>query len=287
MASNLQASSLFNIEGWVTVVTGGGSGLGKMMATCLAQNGARVYITGRRFEKLQETASTYTDRIFPVAADSTKKEDIQSIIKYISQREDHVDLLINNSGVSTVKADLDANRSSEAVSKAMFEQSFDDWTSPYAINVAAIYFTTAAFIPLLTATQKHRGESGNVINVTSVSGIIKNSQGGQFSYNASKAGAVSLTNQLALELARPHLGIRVNQLALGYFPSEMSPILPGDNKGEYQSKWSIPFGRPGHAADLSKVILNLATNGYMSGSIEVVDGAYILASDNVDLSKYV
>lgn len=186
-----------------------------------------------------------------------------------------------------MKADLDTNRSSEAVSKAMFEQSFDDWTNPYAINVAAIYFTTAAFIPLLTATQKHRDESGNVINVTSVSGIIKNSQGGQFSYNASKAGAVSLTNQLALELSRPHLGIRVNQLALGYFPSEMSPILPGDNKGEYQSKWNIPFGRPGHATDLSKVILNLATNGYMSGSIDIVDGAYILASDNVDLSKYV
>lgn len=98
---------------------------------------------------------------------------------------------------------------------------------------------------------------------------------------------MSLSQQLSLELARPHIGIRVNQLALGYFPSEMSPILPGNQKAEYQQKWQIPAGRPGNAADLSKVILNLATNGYMSGSTETVDGAYILASDNLNLSKYV
>lgn len=83
----------------------------------------------------------------------------------------------------------------------------------------------AAFIPLLVNAQKYRDESGNVINVTSVSGIIKNSQDGQFSYNSNKAAAVSLTNQLALELARPHLGIRVNQLALGYFPSQVRHIF--------------------------------------------------------------
>lgn len=98
------------------------------------------------------------------------------MVNYISQKEDHVDLLINNSGVSTRKTDLDADFSPEGISKRMLEQDFDEWTSPYSINVAAIYFTTAALLPLLVATKKRRDESGNVINVTSVSGIIKNSQ---------------------------------------------------------------------------------------------------------------
>lgn len=148
-----------------------------MMATCLAQNGAKVYITGRRLEKLQETASGYESSIIPVAGDSTKKEDIQAIVDQISKKEDHVDLLINNSGVTTAKAHMDASDNSpEAISKRMMEQSFADWTDPYAINVAAIYFTTAAFLPLLIAANKSRGASGNVINVTSISGIVKNSQ---------------------------------------------------------------------------------------------------------------
>ncbi|TIC41594.1 NAD(P)-binding protein [Wallemia mellicola] len=289
--SKLQAVNLFNIQGWVASPnSGGGTGVGRMMATCLAQNGARVYITGRRLEKLQETAQGFSN-IFPIVADSTKKEDIERIVAEIGKKEDHVDVLINNSGVTTVHAQLDAeDNSPEAVSKRMFEQSFDDWKDPYAINVAAMYFTTAAFIPLLVNAQKYRDESGNVINVTSVSGIIKNSQDGQFSYNSNKAAAVSLTNQLALELARPHLGIRVNQLALGYFPSQDTQMTSIETEGEkdhFRKNWNVPFGRAGRADDISKVVLNLATNGYQSGSTQVVDGAYILASDHLHLDKYV
>ncbi|TIA87875.1 hypothetical protein E3P99_02923 [Wallemia hederae] len=287
MSSNLKAADLFDISGWVTVVTGGGSGLGRMMANCLAQNGAKVYITGRRADKLAETAAS-SDLIIPVQGDSTKKEDIERIVAHIASNETHVDLLINNSGVSTVKAQLDAeDNSAAAVSKRMMEQSFDDWTNPYAINVAAIYFTTAAFLPLLVAKRQHKGgESGNVINVTSISGLINNSQGGQFSYNANKRAAVGLTNQLALELARPHLGIRVNQLALGYFPSEMSPVETQGEKDFFRRRWQIPFGRAGKDVDLAVTILALAKNEYQTNSCEVLDGAYSCASDNLPLHKY-
>ncbi|TIB06959.1 hypothetical protein E3P89_04107 [Wallemia ichthyophaga] len=257
------------------------------MATCLAQNGAKVYITGRRLEKLQETASGYESSIIPVAGDSTKKEDIQAIVDQISKKEDHVDLLINNSGVTTAKAHMDASDNSpEAISKRMMEQSFADWTDPYAINVAAIYFTTAAFLPLLIAANKSRGASGNVINVTSISGIVKNSQNGQFSYNSNKAAAVSLSQQMALELARPHIGIRVNQLALGYFPSQMTPVETSGEKDFFRNKWQIPFGRAGIPSDLAKIVLNLATNEYQTNSTEILDGAYTLASDRLHLENY-
>lgn len=152
--------------------------------------------------------------------------------------------MVNNAGVTTVRADIDADDNSpEAISERMFKQSFDDWLAPYAINTASIYFSTAAFLPLLVATRNYRGVSGNVVNTTSISGITKTSQKGQFSYNSNKAAARSLSTQLALELSRPHIGIRVNQLAFGYFPSQMTPIDYGNEEEHYQKDWNIPFGR--------------------------------------------
>lgn len=109
------------------------------------------------------------------------------------------------------------------ISKTMFEnQNFDDWLSIYKINVASYYFTSAAFLPLLVAARDFGySEAGNILNISSISGITKESQNGQFSYNASKAATISLTEQLAVDLKRPGIEVRVNTLAPGYFPSEM------------------------------------------------------------------
>lgn len=122
----------------------------------------------------------------------------------------------------------------------MNNQSFDNWTSIYKINVASYYFTSVAFLPLLCAARDHGyPEAGNIIvriinsttsvrsdsfadinetrfqNVSSISGITKESQNGQFSYNASKAATISLTEQLAVDFKRPGLEVRVNTLAPG------------------------------------------------------------------------
>ena len=82
----------------------------------------------------------------------------------------------------------------------------------YQINCASYYFTTFAFLPLLAAakTVGNYAEPGNIINIASISGITLTSQRGQFNYNASKAAVMSLSKQLACELARRGLGIRVN-----------------------------------------------------------------------------
>jgi NAD(P)-dependent dehydrogenase (short-subunit alcohol dehydrogenase family) len=82
----------------------------------------------------------------------------------------------------------------------------------YQINCASYYFTSFAFLPLLAAakTVGNYPEPGNIINIGSVSGITYTSQRGQFNYNASKAGTISLTKQLACEFARRNLGVRVN-----------------------------------------------------------------------------
>lgn len=214
--------SLFNIKGWVTVVTGGGTGLGLITARALAANGAKVYITGRRVEKLkaaemQDSASGGS--IVAIQMDITDKESIKEGVATIAKQEKLVNLLVNNAGASSVnygsgglpKGDV------KAISEEMMNnQNFDDWLSIYKVNVASYYFTSVAFLPLLCAARNHGyPEAGNILNISSISGITKESQNGQFSYNASKAATISLTEQLAVDFKRPGLEVRVNTLAPG------------------------------------------------------------------------
>lgn len=91
----------------------------------------------------------------------------------------------------------------------------------YKINTASYHFTTFAFLPLLAAAKSvgNYPEPGNVINLSSMSGITKTSQRGQFNYNASKAATILLSKMQATEFARRNLGVRVNCVCPGYFPS--------------------------------------------------------------------
>lgn len=271
--SGLTVQSLFNIKGWVAVVSGGGTGIGLMTARALAANGAKVYITGRRVDKLKDAElsdSASGGSIVAIQMDCTDKQSIQAGVKQIQEKEKFVNLLVNNAGITSVNWGPSGmpKGDAKAVSEAMFDnQTFQDWTSVYTINVASYYFTSVAFLPLLVAAKEHGfPESGSILNVSSISGITKDSQNGQFSYNASKAATISLTEQLALELKCPDLEIRVNTLAPGYFPSEMTPIEKDDGKEKdhFRQKWGVPFGRAGVPKDYAQALLNFATNGYVS-----------------------
>ncbi|KAK5700483.1 hypothetical protein LTR97_005000 [Elasticomyces elasticus] len=280
------AQSLFNVKGWVAVVTGGGTGLGLMTARALAANGVKVYITGRRVEKLkgaelQDSASGGS--ITGIQMDITDKESITACVQEISSREKHINFLVNNAGATSVNYGPNGppNGSVEEISKTMMSnQNFDDWLSIYKVNVASYYFTSVAFLPLLCAARNNGSSgSGSILNISSISGITKESQNGQFSYNASKAATISLTEQLAVDFKRPELKVRVNTLAPGYFPSEMTPIDKEDGQAEehFREKWGIPFGRAGHPRDYAQAVMNFAVNGYVTGSTLVIDGAWLLA----------
>jgi len=110
-----------------------------------------------------------------------------------------------------------------------------------------------------------------------MSGITKQSQGGQFPYNAAKAAIISLSQQLAYEFRRPGLGIRVNTVAPGYFSSEMTPasLFNGTPEDIYK-EWGVPVGRQGNYRDYAQAVLCLASNEYMSGSTVLIDGGWLL-----------
>ncbi|KAL5476376.1 hypothetical protein ACEPAI_1935 [Sanghuangporus weigelae] len=260
MANNasFKNTTLFNVEGWVAVVTGGGTGIGLMAAQALANNGARVYITSRRQSVLEQAVSTHgkslvhpKGELIPISADVTDKSSIDQLVAEISKREDHVDVLVNNAGISKATSVVEkGDEDAVALSKELWEENVNDWEDVFRTNVTGPFFTTVKFLPLLAASAGTKAaHRGAVINITSMSGITRTSQH-HFSYNCSKAAAIQLSTLLAQECRRTQVNVRVNNIAPGIFPSEMTNI--------------------------AQAILALACNQYAYGSTFKIDGGYLL-----------
>jgi len=260
--------------------------LGYITAATLAMNGTRVYITGRRMNVLEETVSKFekqtglSGHMIPFKCDLYVKDEVLELAKFVSSREEYINILVNNAGVGGVKnrsVNLPLGTSPEEFSTALLECTQKTWDDVMHINTSSVYFTTAAFVPLLAKARKQFPTAGSVLNVTSMSGMTKQSQGGQFPYNSAKAALNSLTELLAYELRRPDLGIRVNNIAPGFFPSDMTPAsLFQGTPEEIRKQWGLPAGRQGGYRDYAQAILLFASNEYTTGSTLLIDGGWLL-----------
>jgi NAD(P)-dependent dehydrogenase (short-subunit alcohol dehydrogenase family) len=214
--------------------------------------------------------------------DVTSKKDIARVRDEIASKEQCLCFLINNAGISTSTQETESDNA-EDMSKSLFDNpdaTFEDWTNVYQTNVASIYFMTTAFLPLLQkATDIHKGFSAGIINITSISGIVKTAQH-HWQYNTSKGAAIHLNRLLASEIAENGLKIRVNAIAPGVFPSEMTAGDSNDqqkshiDKEKYAGK--VPANRPGKETDMANAILFVATNQYLNGQNIAVDGGYVV-----------
>lgn len=275
----------------VAIVSGAGTGIGLMQAQALSVNGAKVYIVGRHEEKLDQVAELYgkniDGKIIPLTADITCKKSIANLVKDFSSREDHLDILMNTAGIAGQSQPVNSSNPEE-LRKSLFDNetaTFADWDAIYRTNVSHLYFMTTAFLPLLQkGSDKRYAWSSVVINTSSISGIVKVSQN-HFAYNASKAGAVHLTKMLAYEMSNAGLKIRINQIAPGAFPSEMTAMSSDDKHKSHLPKGMmegvVPAARPGHDRDMASATIFTATNQYLNGATIVVDGVYILATGAV------
>ena len=250
-------------------------------------NGAKVYIVGRRLEALEAAVKSHgqniSGEIIPLQGDIAQKSDIKRLYDEISSREKCLCILINNAGISS-NNQMPTGDSAEDFKSNLFEPenaTFEEWETTYRTNVPQLYFMTTAFLPLLQKATEHQyGYSGTVINITSISGLTNRSQN-HFAYNASKGAANHLTKMLASELSNKGLKIRINAIAPGVFPSEMTAKESGDNqKSELpkDKKADLPSERPGNDRDMANAILFAATNQYLNGQIVAVDGGYLLKS---------
>jgi len=291
---DLSVESLFGLKGKVALITGGGSGMGLMMAKGFASNGAITYIGGRRKDVVEKAAADFgqglSGRIIPLELDVTSKESILKAVELIgSANEGKLDILINNAGQVGPKIKFFKDPSAperadpETLGKALFDnEGFEDWSDLFSINTSSLYFVTTAFLGLLDKATRTDGPfSASVINITSISGSLKLAQN-HFAYNASKAAGDHITQMLATELALKGIQVRVNAIAPGLFATEMT-----DKEGEAfnaeettqvtGSLHPVPSGRSGTAGEIAGSALYLASRAgrYTNGQVIVVDGSVL------------
>ncbi|KAK7006264.1 Nad-binding protein [Favolaschia claudopus] len=284
--NHFHLEDVFNVKGKVALVTGGGSGIGLMAAQALACNGAKVYIVGRTQEKLEAASHHHgkdiAGEIIPLSGDVTKKEGIQKLVQEIESREKCLCILVNNAGIASDKNPTEEGQSADEISKNLFNSAnMEEWNSVYTSNVIAPYMMATAFLPLLQrATDIHHGFSGTIINITSISGMLRITQGGQFPYNTSKAAFIHLNKLLASEIAASAgLKIRVNAIAPGIFPSEMTTEGSGEDQKSRmpkEARGELPSGRPGNERDMAAAVLFAACCQYLNGQNIAVDGGYLI-----------
>ncbi|KAL9578764.1 MAG: hypothetical protein Q9203_006971 [Teloschistes exilis] len=247
--------------------------------------GAKVYITGRRMEALENAAKTHSPgesggSIIPIGpCDVTSKPELEKLVKDLSAKENHLNLLVANAGISGPKGVPEASDAAQLSTDLWNAESPPEWSDVFNTNVTSVYFTTLAFLPLLQASQNHPSHalrSPSVIVISSMSGLMRNSQG-HFAYNAAKGATVHLSKLMSAEFEKAN--VRVNSIAPGYFPSEMTAksSRDEDNKSvlpdeKVKEKGHVPAERPGSDEEMAMAMLFLCRNVYVNGEVIAVDG---------------
>ncbi|KAI1435702.1 short-chain dehydrogenase [Xylaria sp. CBS 124048] len=283
-------ASLFRVDGMVAVVTGGGTGIGLIMAKALISGGAsKVYILGRRKEILDSVAAE-NKSLIPVACDVTSKDSLQSAVDTIAQDSGYVNLVVANSGILGPTARMNHDLPLKELRRTMFEEiSMEHFTETFSVNVTGAYFTMLAFLELLDAGNKNAlkggfGAPANGGNVPSIqSQVVFTSSIGAYSrdrvsmpaYSGSKSALSHLAKHASTNLSKYE--IRVNVLAPGVFPSELSSLMMASrdpSKEPHSDINYIPGRRFGGSEEMSGTILYLASRAgsYCNGLALVYDG---------------
>ncbi|KAI1379226.1 hypothetical protein F4677DRAFT_442953 [Hypoxylon crocopeplum] len=299
--SSLDTSKIFSVDGVVAVVTGGGTGIGLMLARALEHNGAKVYILGRREEVLKIAAkqNAIHGNIIPVVADVTDKASLDAAVSQISKETGYINLLVNNAGTlgrrhnaisrpspfralpgQFVHANGEDDLSTvDGIRDFLWKDEVSDWDNQFRTNVSGVWFPSIAFLGLLNKGNEKQNvvQKSQIVTVGSVGAFIR-ILGTSFSYNPSKAAANHLAKMMATNFVQ--WGIRSNVIAPGIFPSEMSV---GQGKLDENNMNHIPMAIPveeiplekaGDEEDMAAAILFLASKGgkYMNGNVVVTDG---------------
>ncbi|MEO9600782.1 SDR family oxidoreductase [Parasphingorhabdus sp.] len=259
-------NNLFSMDDKICVITGGSRGLGKAMARAFLNAGAkRVYVTARKAEECQQTADelsnlTDTGECVALPGDMSNGEAIVAFAKALAEREEHIDVLVNNAGTGWMAS----------------VEEFPEigWDKVMDLNVKTPFFLTQQLLPLLKANATAEN-SASVINIGSIAGIL-GSAGSGISYGTSKAAIHQLTRNLASLLADDN--IRVNAIAPGRFHSKMTSTVEQDKKQYDREIQMIPLHRWGNDEDIMGPALLLASKAgaFMTGEIITVDGGYLL-----------
>ena len=249
-------ADLFDIAGKTALVTGGSRGIGLMIARGLVEGGARVYVSSRKAEACRQVAEELSraGACLALPADLSTEEGCRRLAAEVGEREDRVQVLVNNAG-ATWGAPLEDHPAAA-------------WDKVLGLNLKAPFFLIRAMLPLLEAGAAP-DDPARVINVGSIDGLRVPPMP-TYAYSASKAGLHHLTRVLARELG-PR-GITVNAIAPGPFESRM--MAETLRRFGDQIAAAAPLGRIGRPEDMAGAALYLASRAgaYVTGAVLPVDG---------------
>ena len=244
---------MFDLEGKKALITGASGGIGKEIANVLIEHNAEVCISGRNLDELNALKELLGEKCHVVTCDLSKKDEIIELIKKTDKVLGHIDILINNAGITKDNIFL---RMSES-----------EWEDVLNVNLNS----TFSILKLITRGMIKR-RYGRIINISSVVGVTGGA--GQVNYSASKAGLIGLTKSLSQEVATRN--ITVNCIAPGFIETPMTEQL--DDKRKDAILNSIPINRIGTPKDLSSAVIFLASqeSSYITGqTIHINGGMYM------------
>ena len=240
-------------------MTGASSGIGEHMVRTLAAGGMQVIAAARRLDRLEALAQS-TPGVVPMRCDVIDEADLDALVAAAYEQFGRLDVVINNAGVS------DAPVRAEEETAAQFSQVID-------INLNACFLLARSAAAAMIKAEA----PGSIINIASVHSFVSSSPNNQAAYVASKTGLVGLTRELAGQWARHN--IRVNCIAPGYFPTELTdPMMEEGSSGLGFITKRTPMRRPGELPELDGALLLLASQAstYMTGQTVTVDGGWTM-----------
>jgi NAD(P)-dependent dehydrogenase (short-subunit alcohol dehydrogenase family) len=253
----------------VSIVTGAGRGLGRVLALALAQAGSDIALTARHQEEIEHTAAEIKalgNKVLSIKADVTKSNDISGMVKRVLSEFGKIDVLVNNAGQNASYA----HHKFEDIPE-------NEWTNMIQTNVTGVFLATQIVGRAMLA----RG-SGKVINIASSMAV--RATPGRLCYSVSKAAVIQMTRGLAVEWA-PH-GVTVNCIAPGSLELYSGSFAPGlldryqGSRDELFSRLNeerkkrIPLGRVGGLEEVAPLLVFLASSAsdYMTGETIFIDG---------------
>lgn len=250
---------MFDLTGKVAVITGASSGLGKQMSYAFANQGADLVLIARNKIKLEEVEKDIRKKagvnVIAIKCDVTKTNEIKDAVKITKKFFGKVDILVNCAGASK--------------NNDVLNMTDNEWDFTINTDLTSVFKVTRAFANMMKENKK-----GRIINISSMYGLVGNTEISTIAYHSSKGGVINFTRAAAAELAQ--YNITVNCVCPGYFNTELTKDVLKTKKFQNFAKTHVPMKRYGKEGELNGIMIFLSSDeaSYITGAIIPVDGGY-------------